>query len=66
MISKKKLSGRGLGLLSEGDYKGAIELFNQALELDPKFAEAYSFRAQAHYKIKNYHTRRKPLIAMRI
>ncbi len=37
-----------------GNYKGAIENFNQALELNPKDAKAYLNRGNAHYEVAKY------------
>ena len=31
------------------DYNGALADLNQAIQLNPKFAQAYSYRAQAKY-----------------
>lgn len=36
------------------DYKGAIEDFTKAIELDPKDASAYSTRGYCKYKLKEY------------
>ncbi|HEY9876628.1 MAG TPA: pentapeptide repeat-containing protein [Candidatus Obscuribacterales bacterium] len=36
-----------------GNYKGAIEHYNQVLSLNPKFAAAYLGRGVAHYRLGN-------------
>jgi tetratricopeptide (TPR) repeat protein len=45
---------RGAESISRGDYQHAIKHFNQALQLNPKFSEAYNQRAIAHYLMQNY------------
>jgi len=39
---------RGVQLNKEGRYVEAIAEFNKAIELDPKFAQAYYYRGNAH------------------
>ena len=39
---------------SSGDYAGAIEDYTQAIELDPKFAEAYFNRGNAKHSSGDY------------
>ena len=41
---------RGRTSYEAGQYEKAIECFDQALELDPEFADAYTFRGLAYYK----------------
>lgn len=43
----------GVLKLQEGDYSGAFKDYNQALSIDPKFAEAYCNRGNVQYKLKN-------------
>jgi tetratricopeptide (TPR) repeat protein len=45
---------RGAKAISQGDYHHAIEHFNQALQICPKFSEAYNQRAIAHYLMQRY------------
>lgn len=54
ILSKEKLKEEGRERHSIGDYKGAIKFYNRALELDPKFAAVYSFRAQSYRQLKNF------------
>lgn len=45
--SAKDFYNRGTDKLKRGDYRGAIEDFNQALRLNPKDATAYDSRGVA-------------------
>jgi tetratricopeptide (TPR) repeat protein len=45
---------KGQQLSQAGDYKGAIETFNQALALDPKLAVAYNERGNAYTSMGSY------------
>lgn len=47
----RNLHHRGVNKVQRGDYKGAIEDFNQALQIDSKFFEAYCDRAVAQYSL---------------
>lgn len=38
----------------KGDYQGAIQAFNQAIVLNPNYADAYNNRAAARYQQKDY------------
>lgn len=49
-----QLIGRGSQALNEKDFAGAIQLFNQAIAIDPDFAEAYNQRAIAYYLTEDY------------
>ena len=37
------------------NYQEAIQDFNKAMELDPKFVWSYCNRSWAYYMLKNYH-----------
>ncbi|HYW18812.1 MAG TPA: tetratricopeptide repeat protein [Nodularia sp. (in: cyanobacteria)] len=45
----------GLTNMQRGNYREAIENFNQALELESDLALAYSDRCQAHLQLHDYH-----------
>jgi len=45
---------QGLQKFNRGDDRSAIEEFNQALQLNPDFAEAYSYRARIRQKKGDY------------
>ncbi|MBP6004061.1 MAG: tetratricopeptide repeat protein [Pyrinomonadaceae bacterium] len=45
--SAKELVDRGLGLIGKKDYEGAIRLFNQVVDTNPEYVDAYRFRAIA-------------------
>jgi tetratricopeptide (TPR) repeat protein len=45
--SAKGLTERGLELIGKKDYEGAIRLFNQALDTNPEYVDAYRYRAIA-------------------
>jgi tetratricopeptide (TPR) repeat protein len=45
---------RGAKAIDRGDYDHAIEHFNQALQINPKFAEAYNQRALAEYLLERF------------
>ncbi|MDB9374281.1 tetratricopeptide repeat protein [Nodularia sphaerocarpa] len=45
----------GVTQMQSGNYREAIENFNQALELKSDFAVAYSDRCQAHLQLQDYH-----------
>jgi tetratricopeptide (TPR) repeat protein len=45
---------RGAKSIDRGDYEHAISHFNKALELNPKFPEAYNQRALAEYLLERY------------
>ncbi len=40
---------RGLGFYEEGAYDKAILEFNQAIELDPNYADAYNWRGNMYF-----------------
>lgn len=46
--------GRGAQAMDRRDMKQAIQHFTRAIELDPKFAEAYNQRAIAHCLLENW------------
>jgi serine/threonine-protein kinase len=39
---------RGLGLAAEGEWRGAVEAYTEAIRLNPEHARAYSNRSHAH------------------
>jgi tetratricopeptide (TPR) repeat protein len=45
---------RGAKAIERGDYQHAISHFNKALQINPKFSEAYNQRAIAHYLLQRY------------
>jgi len=47
-------SDYGLVLDAKGDHRQAIEHYTRAIELEPRFAEAYCNRAAAYRRIGNY------------
>ena len=44
----------GVGLAYQGDYKGAVTLFDRALVEFPNYANVHYARAKAHYNMGNY------------
>ncbi|MBD1829976.1 tetratricopeptide repeat protein [Microcoleus vaginatus GB1-A2] len=42
---------QGREKLNKGDYQGAIQEFNQAIQLNPNYGDAYNNRAAARYKL---------------
>jgi tetratricopeptide (TPR) repeat protein len=46
--SASTLNNRGLELMKQGDYAAAQTLFTQALQINPRYAPAYSNRAMIH------------------
>ncbi|MBW4575086.1 MAG: trypsin-like peptidase domain-containing protein, partial [Aphanothece sp. CMT-3BRIN-NPC111] len=49
-LSAVNFFSRGVDKAERGDYQGAIADYNQALQLNPNFAEAYNNRGLARYK----------------
>jgi tetratricopeptide (TPR) repeat protein len=47
-VSASTLNNRGIELMNQGDYPAAQALFSQALQINPRFAPAYSNRAMIH------------------
>jgi tetratricopeptide (TPR) repeat protein len=45
---------KGNAKFDKGDYQGAIDCYNQAIDLNPYYADAYNNRGNAHFKLKNY------------
>ena len=43
---------QGVAKASEGDFEQAIEDYNEALSLNPNFANAYNSRANAHFQLQ--------------
>jgi len=50
---------QGRGLADQEKFDEAIPLYNQALQLDPKFTLGYNARCYAHLRLQEY----KPAIA---
>lgn len=50
----KAYNKRGLAHVSTRNYEQAIINYNQAIELDPQYAEAYNNRSTAHLLMGNY------------
>ncbi len=48
------LNAQGVAKANQGDFKGAIAAFTQALQLDAKFDAAYNNRGFARYKLGNF------------
>ena len=47
-------NNRGFAYMANGDYERAIDDYNQAIELDPKYAFAYNDRGVAYYGKGDY------------
>ena len=45
---------RGIKLFQQEDFTGAIEVFKRAVEINPKFVEAYQNLAAAHFRLEAY------------
>jgi tetratricopeptide (TPR) repeat protein len=65
----------GLVAYDSGDYKAAIELFTNAIAIDPSVARPYYWRGRAEYKLKSFEAaqgdftkvielRKKPVMAL--
>ncbi|MEH2438602.1 MAG: tetratricopeptide repeat protein [Nostoc sp.] len=52
--AQQTLYKEGVNKYEAGNYEGAIEDFNQAIELDPKNALAYNKRGDAYYRLGDY------------
>jgi serine/threonine protein kinase/regulator of sirC expression with transglutaminase-like and TPR domain len=50
----KELYNQGVEKAKNRDKKGAIENFNQAIQLNPKYAQAYYERADARFHLADY------------
>ncbi len=50
----KAIVGLATAVLNKGMHKLSISLSNRAIEIDPKFAEAYAVRARAYYKNEQF------------
>ncbi len=51
---QKKLYQEGINKYDAADYEGAIQDFNQLIELEPKNALAYNKRGDAYYRLGDY------------
>ncbi len=49
---KRKLFSTGVDLYNKGDYEGAIDVFEQVLEIDPTYSEAQDYLNRARMKLK--------------
>jgi tetratricopeptide (TPR) repeat protein len=54
--TKKAYLDRGDSYYRSGKYQQAIKDYNQAIRLDPKFAEAYNNRGNAYYYVGEYYS----------
>src|SRR5262249_13105429 len=45
---------RGLAIASNGNFRGSISDYDQAIKLDPKYAAPYHSRGWAYYNLGNY------------
>jgi len=52
--SKRKFFNRGYAFDEQGQYELSIEAYSKALELDPKYANAYNNRGWAYNNLKEY------------
>ena len=52
--AQQTLYQEGVNKYDTGNYEGAVEDFNQAIELDPKNALAYNKRGDAYYRLGDY------------
>ncbi|MEH2244633.1 tetratricopeptide repeat protein [Nostoc sp.] len=52
--AQQKLYQEGVNKYDAGNYEGAVEDFNQAIELDPQNALAYNRRGDAYYRLGDY------------
>ncbi|QFS42579.1 serine/threonine-protein kinase [Nostoc sphaeroides] len=52
--AQQTLYQEGVNKYDAGNYEGAVEDFNQAIELDPKNALAYNKRGDAYYRLGDY------------
>ena len=50
--AKKQLS-QGVALYVNGDYHGAVRIFEEVITLNPKDPQAYYFLGYAYYQIQN-------------
>jgi tetratricopeptide (TPR) repeat protein len=51
---ERELYNRGLDKALQGDFKGAIQDFDQALQINPQFAEAYYKRGVARFDLGDH------------
>jgi tetratricopeptide (TPR) repeat protein len=51
MADKEDLYDQGLDLAFEGDFRGAIERYREALAIDPEFVDAVHALAMAHKEL---------------
>jgi tetratricopeptide (TPR) repeat protein len=52
--AQKQLYQEGVNKYDAGNYEGAVEDFNQVIELDPQNALAYNRRGDAYYRLGDY------------
>jgi tetratricopeptide (TPR) repeat protein len=52
--SAKKLVKTGITKLQKEDYKGAIDDYTKAIEVDSNYADAYYYRGYAKFTLKDY------------
>lgn len=52
--SAKKYFSHAIQVYRKNDYQKALELFTQAIEIDPLYLSAYEFRWHVRYLLKDY------------
>lgn len=50
-----ELAGRARDAYIDDDFDLAVNRYSQAIELDPRNADLFAQRAQAHIKLGNFH-----------
>lgn len=54
MATSEELKAQGNKAFSSGDYSAAVDLFSQAIQMDPSNHVLYSNRSAAYCSLKNY------------
>ncbi|MEO1376533.1 MAG: tetratricopeptide repeat protein [Cyanobacteria bacterium J06635_10] len=50
----RQLYQQGIANYEKAEYKEAIKLFSQAININPEYSSAYNSRGDAHYRLGNY------------